>query len=242
MGSMFLIIVGWGLGGFINGNLGFGAALVAMPLVTLGTNMALAVPASLLLFLVLNVQMAWSYRRYLVWKEVSRLLVGVLPGVAVGVFLLRDISESGLRLGLGSLLIVCGVWGLCSRKLRCKVVGGAWGMLAGFLSVILGMAFGINGPPPAAYLSLRGGTQHETKAVLGFFFVCSTVLIVAVQAMAGMVSFQVLKIFAVALPPMLLGGWMGIRLSARFNDAGFHLGMSVLLFVMGVVMVHRVFF
>jgi len=232
--GIVLTVVGWGLGGFVTGNLGFGAALVAMPFVVMGNDMRLAVPACSLLVLALNIQMAWSYRRHLVWTEAVRMLAGALTGAAVGVLLLRWIPEAGLETGLGFLLLFCAAWGPVSRRLRCKTIGTSWGMLAGFLSTSFGTAFGINGPPPAAYLSLRQGSQQETKAVLGFFFVWSSSFVVAAQAVAGLFSVRVIVLAAVGLPVMLLGCALGIRLSARLKDAGFHRGMSLLLLVMGI--------
>lgn len=147
MSGIILAMVGWGLGGFFNGIAGFGAALVAMPILACGIDMAIAVPCAGLMVLALNVQMAWSYRRHLVTTGIRPLLVGALPGALAGALLLRFVSESGLRLGLGLLLLCYGLWGLYSRRLHRRDVHAVWGMLAGFFSTSFGTAYGINAPP-----------------------------------------------------------------------------------------------
>lgn len=237
MSGIILAMVGWGLGGFFNGIAGFGAALVAMPILACGIDMAIAVPCAGLMVLALNVQMAWSYRRHLVTTGIRPLLVGALPGALAGALLLRFVSESGLRLGLGLLLLCYGLWGLYSRRLHRRDVHAVWGMLAGFFSTSFGTAYGINGPPLAVYLSMRGGTQSETKAALGVFFIVSGLFIVAAQALAGVHSLQAVILFASALPAVLLGGWAGIRFSAGVNDVNFHRALHIMLLLMGANMV-----
>ena len=46
-------VAGWGLGGFVNGYMGFGAALMAMPVMALGNDMAATLPTASLLILAL---------------------------------------------------------------------------------------------------------------------------------------------------------------------------------------------
>ena len=66
MHVFILAMIGWALGGFFNGIVGFGAALVAMPILACGIDMALAVPCTGLMVLAISVQMAWHYRSHLV--------------------------------------------------------------------------------------------------------------------------------------------------------------------------------
>jgi uncharacterized protein len=233
MHGIIWAMVGWGLGGFVNGYLGFGAALMAMPVVVLGNDMAVALPASSLLILALNLQMAWNYRRHIARAPAWLMLAGALPGAAGGLILLRFVSESGLKVGLGLLLLACAGWGLCSKYARRGGLGPVWGVLAGFLSTCFGTAFGINGPPPAAYMSLRGGSQSEIKGALGFFFIWSTACIVAAQALAGMFSLRAVTVAGAGLPAMLVCALGGMRLSARLGTAAFHRAMSALLLIMG---------
>lgn len=237
MDGFILAMIGWGLGGLFNGIVGFGAALVAMPILACGIDMTLAVPCAGLIVLALNVQMAWSYRQHLACTGLGPLLIGALPGALVGALLLLYVSEAGLRLNLGLLLMAYGLWGMLSPRLRRREVGAIWGMLAGFLSTSFGTAYGINGPPLAVYLSFRGGTQSETKAALGVFFIVSGVFVVVAQLLTGVHSVQAVKLFVVSLPTLLLGGWLGMRLSSGINDRLFKKALNAVLLLMGANMV-----
>ncbi len=232
--GLLIAMLGWWLGGFINNIVGFGAALVALPVVALGNDMAVAVPSSGLIVLALNVQMAWNYRRHLgEGIGVGPLIAGGLPGALIGVLMLRHIPDAGLRLGLGVLLMAYALWGLLCAKPGRRPLHRVWGGVAGFFSTSLGTAYGINGPSLAIYLSFRGGTPQETKAALGVFFIVSGTIIVAAQTLAGVQSTETLLQFAASLPSVILGGWAGIALSRRLPDGNLHGALFLMLLVMG---------
>ncbi|MBZ2171424.1 sulfite exporter TauE/SafE family protein [Nitratidesulfovibrio sp. SRB-5] len=238
--GLLIAMLGWWLGGFINNIVGFGAALVALPVVALGNDMAVAVPGSALIVLALNVQMAWNYRHHLeggigVWP----LILGGLPGALVGVLLLRHIPDAGLRLGLGGLLVAYALWGLLCAKPHRRALHGVWGAVAGFFSTSLGTAYGINGPSLAIYLSFRGGTPQQTKAALGVFFIASGTIIVVAQILAGVQSAETVLQFAASLPSVMLGGWAGIALSRRLPDGNLHGALFVMLLVMGANLIRQ---
>lgn len=235
--ALLFTLAGWLLGGFINGIVGFGAALVAMPIVALGLDMQTAVPTCGLIVLTLNVQMTWNYRSHLDTSGIRALLLGALPGAAAGVLIVRHFPESWLKTGLGILLTGYAMWGLSNSHPAARRLAAGWSALAGFLSTSLGTAFGFNGPPLAVYLSLRGGSQQEIKAALGAFFIVSGLFIVSAHGLSGLYSARVLTHFAVALPAVILGGWMGIGASGRFGQGHFRIILFVMILIMGLSMI-----
>ncbi len=233
--SMF----GWLLGGFVNGIVGFGAALVAMPIVATGLDMPLAVSTCGLVVLSLNFQMAWNYRKHLDSCGIGALFLGGLPGAVCGVLILKNVPEAGLKFGLGALLVAYSIWGLSGTRVNKRRLAAPWGMLAGFLSTGLGTAFGFNGPPLAVYLSLRGGTQQQIKAALGAFFIVSGMFIVAAHALAGLYSMRSLWLYVVALPSVSFGAWTGMRVSGRLKDLSFQRVLFLMILLMGLNMVWK---
>lgn len=234
--ALLVTLTGWFLGGFINGIVGFGAALVALPIVALGLDMRQAVPTCGLMVLALNVQMAWSYRNRLNPSGIGALFLGGLPGAVCGALVLRHFPEDWLKGGLGVLLAAYAVWGLFGAQPQARRLAAGWGALAGFLSTSLGTTFGFNGPPLAVYLSLRGGTQQEIKAALGAFFIVSCLFIVAAHALSGLYTSRTLAFAAAALPAVTLGGWCGIRLSGRLRESLFRRLFFLMIMAMGLNM------
>lgn len=234
--ELLVTVIGWWLGGFVNGIAGFGAALVAMPIVASGLDMPLALTSCTMVVLALNVQMFWIYRRHLNGSGFKGILAGGIPGAVLGILMLRYLPEAGLKSGLGALLIIYSLWGLCWTAPRPAQLAWRWAVLAGFLSTSLGAAFGINGPSLAAYLAARGGTPQEFKAALGAFFIASCALIMLAHGAAGMYSVRSASLFAMALPSVLLGGWVGLRASGAVKERHFRILVYSMLIIAGAKM------
>jgi uncharacterized membrane protein YfcA len=234
--ALLTTAAGWFLGGFFNGIVGFGAALVALSIAASGLDIRLAVSTCGLIVLALNVQMAWNYRSHLDTTGIKPLLLGGLPGALCGILLLRYVPESGLRLGLGALLTAYALWGLRGIGTAQRSMQPFWGALTGFASTGLGTAFGLNGPPLIVYLTLRGGTQQQIKAALGAFFIVSCLFIVAAHGVSGLYSTATFFLVAAALPAVSIGAWAGMRVSTKLSDALFQKLLYLTILAMGLNM------
>ncbi len=71
MEHLLFVALCWGVGGFINGIAGFGAALIAMPLITTMVPLRLAVPSCTILGVTLCLQMAWTYRKNIDFEKLK---------------------------------------------------------------------------------------------------------------------------------------------------------------------------
>ena len=65
--AILMFALGWMMGGFTMGLAGFGAGLVAMPLVAPYVDLSVAVPAATLIGLPLGFQVSWRYRAAVPW-------------------------------------------------------------------------------------------------------------------------------------------------------------------------------
>ena len=227
-----MVALGWAFGGFINGIAGFGAAMIAMPLVTPWIDMTAAVPACTLIVLTLNLQMGWSYRGAVVLGRLKSLFLGAVPGAIIGVTVLRGVNEQYLKAGMGGFILIYALWGLFRSGGPMRTISTHWGYLAGFFSTSLGTAFGFNGPPLVVYTALTGWGKDAVKGVLGACFIGTGVIMVAVQAWAGLQTWHSFTLFLVSAPAVIIGGWAGIRLSKRMGERSYR----KLIFCMMVVM------
>ena len=81
MYEYLFIALGWFVGGFINGIAGFGAAMVAMPIIAPYIDLSLSVPSCVLLVLTLNCQVTWTFRHYINFRYLRGIVIGAIPGV-----------------------------------------------------------------------------------------------------------------------------------------------------------------
>jgi uncharacterized membrane protein YfcA len=218
MPELFFVVLAWMTGGFINGIAGFGAAMIAMPLVAPFIDFSVAVPSCTLIVLTLNCQLGWTFRQYIQWQYVKGILIGAIPGIVLSMFVLEYVSETYLKAGMGAFIAGYALWSLSADKGGVRVISAAWGYLAGVLSSALGMAFGFNGPPLAAYIAYSGCPAKAVKGVLGAGFIITGVCIVGAKAATGQVTQDVLLTYIVATPAVILGSKLGIWLSSSLNE------------------------
>lgn len=233
-----MVALGWAVGGFINGIAGFGAAIVAMPLVSPYIDLTVAVPACTLIVLVLNLQMCWRYRGAVEWGRLKSLFLGAVPGAIVGVTVLSAVNETVLKAGMGGFILLYALWGLFGGGARLRAISSRWGYLAGFFSTSFGTAFGFNGPPLVVYTALTGWGSDTVKGVLGACFIGTGLIMVSAQLVTGLQTWHSFTLFLVSAPAVLLGGRIGIRVSEGVGEFSYRKIVFCMMILMGSAMLN----
>ena len=161
----------------IRSTLGFGEALVAVPLLALRTPVSVAAPLAVLVSIVVaGVVVAQDWRRIEI-RSARGLILASLPGIPLGVLMLAKVNDHVVRLILGLVIIAFSVHALTmGRGRRLERDHAGWLAACGFLSGILGGAYGMNGPPLAVYGALRRWSPQQFRATLqGYFLPVSLV-------------------------------------------------------------------
>jgi uncharacterized membrane protein YfcA len=218
---------------------GFGSAMVAMALLGGGLGLALASPLVALTSLTLEIGYLARRAAALNLGAVWRVIGGALVGVPLGMWTLRRVPEHVLLPALGVVIAgyaLYGLWGRRPPPLRHP----AWGYGAGLLAGLLGGAYNTSGPPVIVYGDCRRWTPPEFKSNLQAFFLVADGLVVLGHAVAGNVTRTTLTHYALALPAILLGLWLGFRLERRLAPAVFRRLALLVLLALGVRLIGAV--
>jgi uncharacterized membrane protein YfcA len=234
----YLIAISF-LAGFIQGLSGFGSVLLSLPLLVLFLDIRQAIPLVNLMGVILTVVLIVQLRAHWEWGKIMPLLVGALPGIPVGVYLLKRMDPVHVQVVLGLVLVTYAVYGLLFR-LPVGRVGGLWAYLFGFLAGGLGGAISASGPSVIVYTSLQAWTKDQIKVTLQGFFIISGLLIGAFHAVNGLITESVISNFFVTIPMLLAGTWIGSRLYGKFKEEGYRRVMLVLLGALGVFTLARI--
>jgi uncharacterized protein len=202
------------LGALVQGSIGFGMNLVAVPVVALVAPEAL--PATLILVAFpIAVAMAVRerhavHRSGLVWTSLGR-----LPGTLVGAWIVAAVSGDTLSVIIGVSVVVAVVLSLVARPIP---VTPTTATAAGFAGGITGTAAAIGGPPMALlYQHHEGATLRSTLAGT---FAIATVMSVAALAIAGQITGWQIVLSVALLPAVGLGfaasHFLHRRLDARW--------------------------
>jgi uncharacterized membrane protein YfcA len=219
----------------VHSTLGFGTALVAMPMLVALLDVNVATPLvglTMLTTIALLLVRTW---RDLDVRSALHLLVASIPGIPLGLLVLRYAPQDAFRAGLGILLIAIGLYNLRSSVLP-RLEHIRWAHLFGFLSGVLGSAYNVNAAPVAVYGILRRWPPEGFRATLQGYFFPSTLLIVGSHALAGLWTGDVFGFYLPAVPAIIVAVFLGRIIGARIAPARFQRVLYVALLAFGLML------
>ena len=150
----------------VRGIVGFSSGLIAVPLLALQLPLTTVVPIIVLLDYLGSAFQGAHNHHLVAWREEFSLIPFMIPGVALGLFILHETAPKLLAQALGALVIVYAVYQLLPvRQLQGSRLLAA---PCGFLGGLIGTLFGTGGPFYVIYFGLRqldNNVQRATTAI-----------------------------------------------------------------------------
>ena len=185
----------------------------------------------------LHLSTLWPQRKFIEPKRLAPFIAGGLLGVPVGVYLLAYTAPNVLKAALGIFLIAFGTFVLSHPHFHRVERGGRKADAAvGFIGGILGGIGGYSGVLPTIWTQLRGWPRQIARGVYQpYIIVIQTISLVGIVLVTRDTTALVLLIEA--LPPLLVGTWIGWRIYGRMDERRFRQALAILLIASGAVLV-----
>ena len=219
----------------VHASLGFGTALVAMPLLVLVLGLYTATPLVALVVLITITVLIFREWRHMDIRSAWQLLVASLFGIPIGLLLLRAAPAYLVKSILGVTLIAYSLYNLTRPRLP-TISGGPLVYVFGFVAGVLGGAYNTNGPPVVLYGALSRWSPEQFRATVQGYFLPSALMVCAGHAAAGLWSSEVFKLAALAAPVVLIANFIGIWLARRIPAERFTHLLYVVLTALGALM------
>lgn len=226
------------VGTLVRATLGFGNALITMPLLVLIMSPTRAAPVVALVALLSGVVILAEHRRNVHLASTWRFLVSAAVGIPIGVFGLVHLSSDVIHLVLGVVVLGFTTFQLVHPE-RAHLRGDSAAFAFGFVAGVLGGAYNTSGPPIVIYGTLRRWTTHQFRATLQGLFVPAGLMVVFWHGTQGLLTADVLRLWVVSLPTTILAFFLGRYLSRHLKPKPFVLAVHVFLLVMGASLVIR---
>lgn len=179
---------------------GFGSTLIAAPLLALlFHDLRFVIPMVVLMDCIGAMTMGLKLRADVNRRELTPLLPFLVVGLATGVFLLVRLPTTVLLIVLGLFAITYGVTYMRGGPPRFKLprwMAAPVGLFAGTTSA----SIGVGGPMYVMYLAARGSSAEQIRASVPVIFIFTTITRIAMFAVAGLITRQVLITAAILLP------------------------------------------
>lgn len=197
--------------------LGFGEALIAVPLLAMLLPVEVAAPLAVLVSItVALIAVAQDWRKIHA-RSAGWLVLSTLFGIPVGLVMLRTVSEPVVKALLGIVIIAFSAYSVqTGHKHELKNDKLAW--LFGFGAGVLGGAYGMNGPPLVVFGTLRRWTPVRFRATLQGYFLPASVVGMAGYFFAGLWTSRVSRLFAFSLPAVLVAVFLGRAINRSFEQ------------------------
>jgi uncharacterized membrane protein YfcA len=229
---LLLFVILMFLASLLQAIVGFGSALVAVPLALLFLPKETVVSSMFMMGLSLNGFLSVRIRAPISPRPVVILFLASLFGLPVGLSILRAIPMDTMQVFVGCLVVLFTVllqWG----KLRLPP-NGLLTALAGFLSGVLNTSTSMSGPPVLILLAGQGLPKDQLRRTLVSFFFVSGLVAAFTLALSGVMTLQRVSYGVAAIPFVFLAGYVGDRISTRLAEGPFRVLALTVLFLAGV--------
>lgn len=221
----------------VRGMSGFGAGMIAVPLLAFAIPLQLAVPLCSLLVFILFIVLLIRDRQQVVWPELWRLVPPTIVGALLGLWLFAVLDNRVLVMMLGGFLVLYALYMLTVSvlglpQLRCSP---RWAVPAGFFGSFFDTLFGGGGGTLVViYVNARGVSRAGFRATVAALWFFEMIARIGGYAWAGFYDSGTLLLFAVLLPLVWAGTVVGERLGNRVNGETFAKILAVMLLASGV--------
>jgi uncharacterized protein len=207
---------------FVNGAIGYGFSSLTVPLALVFYTNRVLNPAVVVIEVFLNFYVLFINREGVpaIWKRVFPILIGMLPGIAVGAAVLTSIEPGWVKFGtytviLPLILIQAAGW---RRPIQSTwLVGLPFGTGLGILYSVTT----ISGPPLAILFNNQGLVKNEFRAGLALVRVVESSVTAIVYYKLGLFITESANILLVFIPSVVIGIPLGAYAIRRLDAETF---------------------
>ena len=219
--TVTIIVISF-LAATVNGALGYGFSSISVPVLLLFLTNRLLNPALVSIEVPLNAYVLWVNRRSIpaVWRRVSSMIVGLVPGIVIGTSIVAQVHPGWVKLCTYAVLlplILLQAAGLRRPIKNERRAGLAFGSGVGVLYSVTT----ISGPPLALMLNNQGVTREDFRAALGLVRLSESTFTAMAYLYAGLFTWQSAGLLRFLLPSVCLGIPLGAYLIRRLPHETF---------------------
>jgi uncharacterized membrane protein YfcA len=179
----------------------------------------------------------WRVRRAIQWKAVLPFIIGSALGVPAGTALLKTADQTTIRFSIGALLMIFSLYSLFRPTLRPMQGTVPRELGVGVANGLIGGLTGLGGIAVTIWSQLQSGPKDAQRAIFQPVMFSTFAMTAMWLAVAGAYTLETLKLYALALPALAAGIWVGFKLYGKIDDATFRKIILSLLLLSGLSLI-----
>jgi uncharacterized membrane protein YfcA len=221
----------------LRGATGFGAGVVAIPMLALVLPLNVVIPVITTLGIVASLAQSLQEIRHVDWRALRGLALPSALGLALGLWLFASLDQALLLKAFAAFIIVYGLWSFVPRapsaQLPPPLLATAVGSTGGLVATLFG---GMAGPFYAIYLRALNLDKRRFRASISSVLLCLGLVRAAGYGGLGFYDRRALAALALFAPVMALAMVAGDRWHARLDQAKFERVVAALLVASGAAL------
>ncbi|MEC9375198.1 MAG: sulfite exporter TauE/SafE family protein [Pseudomonadota bacterium] len=199
------------LGAFIQGVSGVGGGFIMVPLLAF-IDLRFLPGALIFSSLSISLIMAWLGRKEIKYRETNVVLISIIPGAAVGAWLLSIIQNEKLGLFFGVMILLGVLISSLGVRLKPNFFNS---VISGSIAGAMGASSGIGAPIIA--LLFQNYSGPELRATLAYLYTIAGSLILVVLSGFNQFGIFQMQLGVFLVPGMLIGLFVSRRLTSAID-------------------------
>lgn len=221
----------------LRGATGFGAGVVAIPMLALVLPLNVVIPVITTLGIVASLGQSLQEFRYVDWRALRGLALPSAIGLALGLWLFASLDQALLLRAFAAFIIAYGLWSLVPRAPAAgappRVLAAAAGGAGGLVATLFG---GMAGPFYAIYLRALNLDKRRFRASISSVLLCLGLVRAGGYGSLGFYDRRAIAMLVLCAPAMVLAMFAGDLWHARLDQAKFERIVALLLAGSGVAL------
>lgn len=223
---------------FIRSALGFGDALIAMPLLAMVVGLQVATPLTAMAATTIAMTILVKAWKKVDVKAAWRLVLTTWIGIPIGIYFLKAAPDVIVKSLLGLIITGFGFYNLIVPDLP-RLLNENWAYLTGLIAGILGGAYNTNGPPVVIYGMLRRWDSEKFRATLQGYFLPTGAAILITHGIAGMWTREVIGLYLYSIPVIMGAVLIGGKVNKIIPQGKFDKIIYLFLVAIGILLIVR---
>ena len=213
-GLIMLLVASLVIAGLVKGAIGVGMPTVALPMLSMLVDVQTSVMLLSMPLVLSNIPQALEGGAVAqTFRSLTPVLVGMIPGVWIGVVVLLNVDPAVAKIVAGAVVIVVGSLTLLAPNLQVKQrMIGPVGLGAGFCGGLLGGVAALSGPLVFIFLLAKGLSAKAFTKEASMFLVVSSILLVSALTSSRQFDWRDVVISTLATAPVVVGMLVGQKL------------------------------
>lgn len=204
---------------------GFGAVLIAMPMLAFVLPVSTAVSVTTALTTITSVHHISRDWHRVAWRQFAIMAFYSAIGIGLGFYFIHLLDEVALRRSLGVFLILYSLYALATAKgspvlpVRwCRALAAGTGVAGGILGTLFGAGVG---PIYVVYFNTLRMEREIFRVTMSTVLLLGSAARIAGYARLGFYESASIALIAIGLPLVALGSWLGDRVIRRLDPKKF---------------------